>query len=393
MMASILHRPVGAFVNKLRLVHVIQILDPEGGGAVAAVKSTCAALAEQGHEVTLYATDRHPKQAGESKGYRTVAFPMEFPPMAISLGFARAFSRLKDVDLVHIHQLYRFPQSFAAFFCRRHGIPYCIQPHGSLDPVVYFKRERRATKRLYERWIERRNLENAAGIIYTARGEKEAADFLNLPTPPFIVPLGLHLSEFEQGVKGFRDRYGLKDRELVVWMGRLVPVKGLDILLRAFAELASQRPNAVLVLVGPDTENYAVVLQRIIKDIGLSPDRVVFTGLLRGEEKLAALKEADLFVLPSYTENFALAAMEALAMGCPVVISDRVKIAPDIAQAEAGLVIAPREEELVSAMISLLSDQGRRHRMRKAALAFVRQYDWPVVVGKLETAYRTMIAA
>jgi len=100
-----------------------------------------------------------------------------------------------------------------------------------------------------------------------------------------------------------------------------------------------------------------------------------------------------LFVLPSYTENFALAAMEALAMGCPVVISDRVKIAQDIAQAEAGLVIAPREGELVSAMISLLSDQGRRHRMRKAALAFVRQYDWPVVVGKLETAYRTMIAA
>jgi glycosyltransferase involved in cell wall biosynthesis len=392
-MENILHHVPDISGSKLRLLHVIQLLDPTGGGAVAAVKSTCAALAERGHEVTLYATDRDPERNGKSEGYRTVAFQMEFPPMAVSLSFARAFSRLKNIDLVHIHQLYRFPQSFAAFICRRHGIPYCIQPHGSLDPVVYRKRERRTTKRLYERLIEKRNLRHAAGIIYTARGEREAADFLNLPATPFIVPLGLHLSEFRQEVGGFRDRYRLEGRELIVWMGRLVPVKGLDVLLQAFAVLANERPNAVLVLVGPDTENYAAVLQRLMRDLGLSSDRVIFTGLLRGEEKLAALKEADLFVLPSYTENFALAAMEALAMGCPVIVSNRVKIAPDIAQAEAGLVVTPCPGELVSAMANLLNDRGRRQRMREAALAFVRQYDWPVVVGELEAAYRTMIAA
>src|SRR5690349_21683566 len=139
MMAPIQRTPAGS-ERKLRIVHVIQLLDPAGGGAVTAVKSTCAALAEQGHDVTLYATDHHPERTGKSEGYRTLAYPMEFPPMAVSLRFAWAFSRLKNVDLVHIHQLYRFPQSFAAFFCRRHRIPYCIQPHGSLDPVVYYKR-------------------------------------------------------------------------------------------------------------------------------------------------------------------------------------------------------------------------------------------------------------
>src|SRR5215475_3916041 len=112
-----LHRTSPLSEKPMRIAHVIQLLDPAGGGAVAAVKSTCAALAERGHDVTLYATDRHPERTGKSEGYRTLAFPMEFPPMAVSLGFARAFSRLKNIDLVHIHQLYRFPQSFAAFFC------------------------------------------------------------------------------------------------------------------------------------------------------------------------------------------------------------------------------------------------------------------------------------
>jgi glycosyltransferase involved in cell wall biosynthesis len=316
---------------------------------------------------------------------------MEFAPMAVSAGLMRALREATDVDLVHIHMLYRFPQSAAAFVSRGNAIPYCVQPHGALEPVLYHKRERRSAKRLYEKLVENRNLNRAAGLIYTAQGEKQAVDFLKLRAPAFVVPLGIDLPQAEP-VRGlFRKARGLKDKELVVWMGRMVPVKGLNILIRAFAGLARRRPNAVLVLIGPDTDNLAGGLQGLMADLGLARDRVIFTGMLLAEEKQAALKDADLFVLPSHTENFALAAVEAMALGCPAIVSQGVKTGPDIVAAGAGLVVAA--DALEMAMERLLDDGAMRAGMGDAARSFARGFGWPRVVERLEQAYRAMIAA
>jgi glycosyltransferase involved in cell wall biosynthesis len=376
--------------RRLKLAHVIHRLDAAAGGAVGAATSMCAALAERGHDVTLYATG--PEAREQSGSYRTRVFATQFAPMAVSAGLFGALPQLKNADLVHIHMLYRFPQAVAAWFCRRHAIPYCVQPHGALEPVLFHKRERRTAKRMYENLVEKRNLSRANGLIYTAQGEKDAVGFLQLAPPAFILPLGLHLSQFDQQAAGFRARHGLQDRELIVWMGRLVSVKALDILITAFAALARDRPQAVLALVGPDTEGHAAVLRALITRLGLGPDRVIFTGMLQGQEKLAALKEADLFVLPSHTENFALAALEAMAMGRPVIVSAGVKIAPEIAAAGAGLVVTLQTGELEAAMRRLLNDGEARGRMGAAARQLALRYDWPAVVGQLEGAYAAMIA-
>jgi glycosyltransferase involved in cell wall biosynthesis len=377
--------------DRLRLLHVIHTLDSAGGGAVSAARSMCAALAQRGHDVTLYATG--PAAVEELGTYRTRVFPMEFPPLAVSTGLFKALRDMPAVDLVHIHMLYRFPQAAAGFFCRRKTVPYCVQPHGALEPVLYHKRERRTAKRLYESLVENRNLNRAAGLIYTAQGEKQAVDFLRLSAPAFIVPLGLDLSAFDRSAGGFRARHGLEGRELIVWMGRLVPVKALDVLIRAFAQLAHKRPKAVLALVGPDTGSLAPELRRLMVELDLDPQRVIFTGLLQGHDKMAVLREADIFVLPSHTENFALAAVEAMAMGRPVIVSEGVKIAPDIARAGAGLVVAPEAGALETAMAGLLQDEQKRQRMGAAAFAFAQGYDWPMVVDRLEDSYRAMIAA
>jgi glycosyltransferase involved in cell wall biosynthesis len=376
--------------KKLRLLHVVHLMDPAAGGAVSATQSMCAALAERGHDVTLMATD---KSARDETGiYRSRAFAMEFAPLAVSFGLARAMRRMRDVDLVHIHQLYRFPQSWAAWFSRRHGIPYCIQPHGSLEPMLYHKRERRGLKRVYEALIENRNLQQASGLIYTAEGERDAVDFLHLKPPAFIVPLGIDLPDApDQGGIDFRARHGLEGREIIAWMGRLVPVKGLDILIKAFAAIAAQRPQAMLVLIGPDTENYGVDLRQLITELGVT-ERVIFTGMLKGAEKLATLSAADLFVMPSLTENFALAAVEAMALERSVIVSSGVKIAPAITQAGAGLVVAPDVGELTVALTSLLDDPGRRAHMGAAAKTLAARYAWPAVVEELENAYGAMIA-
>jgi glycosyltransferase involved in cell wall biosynthesis len=244
---------------------------------------------------------------------------------------------------------------------------------------------------LYERLVENRNLGHAAGLIYTAQGEMEAAGFLNLSPPAYVVPLGLDAASFDRA-GGFRARYGLADKELILWMGRLAPVKGLDLLIRAFAGLARRRPKAVLVLVGPDTENLGQGLRQLLVELGMDPKRAIFTGMLHGNEKRAALSEADLFVMPSHTENFALAAVEAMALGRPVIVSNGVKIAPEIAKAGAGIVVSLQGAELEIALADLLEDVQRRLRMGEAALALARQYGWPVIVGRLEEAYRAMMA-
>jgi glycosyltransferase involved in cell wall biosynthesis len=384
-MAGGAHRPG----DRLRLLHVIHTLDPAGGGAVNAARAMCAALAARGHDVSLYAAG--PKASEQQDGYRTRIFPMEFAQMAVSTGLLKALRETTDVDLVHIHMLYRLPQAAAAFVCRRNAIPYCVQPHGALEPVLYHKRERRGAKRLYERLVENRNLKHAAGLIYTAEGEKQAVDFLKLRAPAFVVPLGVDLSHPEPPQGLFRARHGLEDSELIVWMGRMVQVKGLDILIRAFAELARRRPRAALALIGPDTDNLAQDLRRLMAELGGAPERVIFTGMLEGAEKQSVFKDADLFVLPSLTENFALAAVEAMAMGCPVIVSEGVKTAPDIAAAGAGLVVASEAGALQRAMNRLLDDDTTRRRMGEAARVFARGLDWPVVVGRLEEAYRAMI--
>jgi len=167
----------------------------------------------------------------------------------------------------------------------------------------------------------------------------------------------------------------------------------LDVLIRAFAQLAHKRPKAVLALVGPDTGSLAPELRRLMAELDLDPQRVIFTGLLQGHDKMAVLREADIFVLPSHTENFALAAVEAMAMGRPVIVSEGVKIAPDIARAGAGLVVAPEAGALETAMAGLLQDEQKRQRMGAAAFAFAQGYDWPMVVDRLEDSYRAMIAA
>jgi glycosyltransferase involved in cell wall biosynthesis len=148
-----------------------------------------------------------------------------------------------------------------------------------------------------------------------------------------------------------------------------------------------------LALVGPDTENHAAGLRDLMARLDLAPERVIFTGLLQGRDKLAALKEADLFVLPSHTENFALAALEAMAMGAPVIVSHGVKIAPDIVQAGAGLAVAAEPDQLQHAIARLLEDGRGRARMGEAARRLAESFDWPCVVGKLEEAYRSMAKA
>ena len=170
-------------------------------------------------------------------------------------------------------------------------------------------------------------------------------------------------------------------------LGRVTAVKGLDILAAAFALIAEQHEDARLAIVGPDIDGYAQEVRKRLSELGIA-ERAVFTDMLVGDEKLAALRDADIFALPSYSENFGMAVVEAMAAGLPVVISDQVKIWREVEGAGAGLVAPCDPAEFSQALRSLLVDLARRCRLGEAGRALVdEKFSWDVVMDQLLAGY------
>jgi glycosyltransferase involved in cell wall biosynthesis len=253
-------------------------------------------------------------------------------------------------------------------------VPYLVTPHGMLDP--WSLSQSRWKKRLYLAWRLRSNLRHARAIHFTTRTESDLVAPLRLGPPGFVETLGVDLAEFEQlPSKGaFRQRYSLGDRPLVLFLGRVHPKKGLDLLIPAFD--AARLDDAVLVIAGPDADGYRA---RVEADIAarLLQGRVVFTGMLRGRDRVEALADADLFVLPSYQENFGIAVVEALAAGTPVLISDQVNIWQDIIEGSVGAVVRTDVNPLAAELRRWMTDATLRREAADRARPFVWQrYDW-----------------
>jgi glycosyltransferase involved in cell wall biosynthesis len=210
--------------------------------------------------------------------------------------------------------------------------------------------------------VERRILCGAAGVHYTSQQEQFEAAELGVRAPNAVVPLGIDLTPFaELPPRGWlRERVpGSAGRPVALFLSRLDPKKGLDLLLAAFARARSRRPDLVLVIAGSGDAGFERDIRRDAIRLGLG-DSVYWAGFLSGPEKLAALTDADLFVLPSYSENFGVAAVEAMAAGLPVVISDRVGIYREVAAAGAGLVVPCQEEAVADAVLRLAGDSALR---------------------------------
>ena len=177
-------------------------------------------------------------------------------------------------------------------------------------------------------------------------------------------------------------------KKVILFFGRLNFKKGLDILARAFGRLARRRDDVVLVVAGPDTEGYGAKVRGWLEDEGVL-DRTLFTGMLTGARKSAALSGATLFVLPSYSENFGIAVVEAMAAGQPVVISRHVNICREVADAEAGLVVNTDADEVANAMETLLDDPALAERMGLNGKRLVRDcFTWDSAGPRLMDLYR-----
>jgi glycosyltransferase involved in cell wall biosynthesis len=292
-------------------------------------------------------------------------------------------------DIVHVHGLWEQIQHRAARVSRKLRVPYVVTPHGMLDPWSLSQSPWK--KKLYLALRMRANLDGAAAIHYTSRIERDLTVPLGLKAPTLVEPNGVDLSEFDQLPRRgtFREKHPqVGQRPVVLFLGRLHEKKGFDILIPAFARSAPR--DAVLVVAGPDRESYGRTIAALAQRERVA-DRLVLVGMLRGRERIEALVDADLFVLPSYQENFGIAVVEALAAGCPVVISDQVNIYKEIVEAGVGGVVPTQVAPLAAELARWMSDIELRQRAAAAAPGFVRSnYDWNVIAAHWAEHYRRL---
>jgi glycosyltransferase involved in cell wall biosynthesis len=362
------------------------------------VRTMARGLAHAGLEVHVVATDdngrgrlRVPHATPlleDGVTYRYFARQTRF--YTFSWPLTRWLARhVRDYDLVHIHALFSYAAAPAAYWAARAGVPYVVRPLGTLNRWG-MEHRRPWLKQLSLCLIERRILRGAAGVHYTSQQERAEAAELGVRAPNAVLPLGLDLSEFERlPPRGWlRQKMPcLARRTLLLFLSRLDPKKGLDLLLEAFARVRKRGADVVLVIGGSGSGQFEAVLRRQAAQLGLEGD-VYWAGFLSGREKLAALADADVFILPSYSENFGVAAIEAMASGLPVIISDRVGIQREIAAAGAGVVVTCEPESVAEAVLGLVADPAFRAELGARGRRLVRdRFSVQVVTEELVRLY------
>ena len=384
----------------IRILHVIASLAVRTGGPAKAAIDMARAVARLGHEVAIYTTDRELSaeerrelNVAHDQGGIEVRYFRQHAPHAFATSFplARALGeRIARVDLVHLHSLYLFHDWATARACRRHGVPYLLRPHGTLDP--YHWSRHRWRKRLIEAAFQNRATRQAAALHFTSDEEMRAAQPYAEGAPGVVVPNGLDLAEYADlpPPGELRGRYReIGARRIVLFLGRLNFKKGLDLLVPAFGLALAEHPDLHLVIAGPD-DGMEGPARQLVAASGLGP-HVTFTGILTGRAKLAAFRDAYLFALPSYAENFGIAVVEAMACGLPVAISDQVAIWRDIEQAGAGSVGRTNAASVADQLRRLAAEPGAAAAMGACGKTLVaKRFSWDGIARQLEAVYRKL---
>jgi glycosyltransferase involved in cell wall biosynthesis len=375
----------------MRILHLIATLAPESGGTAQACLEMALAVAARGHQISIYTTDwgapARPLPAGSGVAIET--FPVQWPrAWKPSLGLARALYRdMPTFDVVHLHSLYLFHDWIGGDLAHKKGLPYILSPHGLLDPYIW--RRSRARKRVTEVVYQNRVLRRAAAIHYTSDLERDISAPYAQGAPSRVVPLGVRLDGFENmpPADDFTRRFpATAGKRIVLFLSRVHEKKGLDLLIPAFAAARKNAPDLHLVIAGPD--DGMLERARSIARQHQVENAVTFTGMLMGADKLAAFSAASMFALTSYSENFGIAIVEAMAAGLPVIVSDQVNIHREIDG--GGAIVVPCEVGAITRAIeSLAADPVRLDRMASEARGTARRlYDWRNVAVSLENLYR-----
>ena len=292
---------------------------------------------------------------------------------------------VRGFDLVHIHAIFSHASLAAGRAAFRANVPYLVRPLGSLAPWAL--RHHAWRKHVLWRWAVKRFLRNAAAIHCTSDAEKQQVERVLDRCNAQVIPLGIELAPLD-GSRRVTD----ETRPSVLSLGRLHPVKGLDILIASFSKVAQEEPyrNWELVIAGDGEARYVSRLKRLAANSGVA-QRIHFPGWLQGMQKEQAFKNADLLAVPSHQENFGLSIIEALSLGTSVIVSHCVDLAEPIDRAAAGWVCDLSVEALSTALRDAMSQKEERRRRGLSGRRMVEtNFAWPIVTANLLELYHSL---
>ena len=331
----------------MRVLRSIHTLNPAVGGPIESVKQSSAALTTLGHAVEIISLDAPMDPWVQESPVPVHALGPGYGSYGYTQGFTPWISeRHTQYDAVIVHGIWQYSSFGVWRALRGTATPYFVFPHGMLDP--WFKRTyplKHLKKLLYWPWAEYRVLRDAAAVLFTSAEEKRLArqSFSPYRCNEVVVDYGTAAPEMnlDTGRRDFFNAFPhLREKQFLLFLGRLHEKKGCEDLINAFAATWNSGPEQALhlVLAGPvSDEGYLLHLKQLAgKMIAAGEAPITFCGMLRGNLKWGAFAAADVFVLPSHQENFGIAVVEALACGTPVLISNKVNIWREIVQDRAG---------------------------------------------------------
>ena len=385
----------------MKILQICPIFPPSplnfGSGVTNVVYYISKELVRKGHEVSVYtSTYLGPHEKMSSVNNPTIIDGIEVYHFPYTLGYYTFFitpsiishmkKNIRKFNIVHLHDNICFQSIICHYYAKRYNIPYILQTHGSLPKIA----GERKLKWMLDMAFGYRILRDARKVIALTEAEVEHLKNISVSEDKIeSIPNGIDLSEYknlpEKGA--FRRKCGIRDDEkIILYLGRIHKIKGINLLVEAFADLVKELDDVRLVIVGGDS-GFLPKLKRQIEDLKIS-DRILFTGALYERDKLEAYVDADVYVLPSVYEIFGITVLEACACGTPVIVTDRCGIT-DIVE-KVGYVVEYDKDQLRDAIFKILSDEGLRRRFGEEGKRLVNaEFGWDKVVRKVEEIYET----
>jgi len=390
----------------MRILQVISAFYPpySSGGAARPTYDISKRLVKRGHTVTVYTTNildnenlfhfkSNPHYInGIETWYFTNKIYNSRKNIVLSLELIKSLkNNLNIFDLVHFHEYRSIHNLVIYYYAKKNSVPYILQARGSLPTIGAWQR----LKCIYDVLFGYRLLKDASKVIALGRVEAQQYKAMGVPEEKIaIIPNGIDLSEYANlPSKGaFKKKFKIdENKKIILYLGRIHRIKGIDVLVKAFADVIQKLDDVRLVVVGPD-DGYLSVCQDLVKKLNIE-GKVLFTGPLYGKAKLEAYVDADVFALPSRYEIFGNVVLESYACFTPVVATRVAGLQEIVFHRKTGLLVKPGDvKELASAILILLTDDKVRIRMGMRARRVVEEkFSLEKVVDKLEAVYGEVI--
>jgi len=389
----------------LKILHVSTSYKPsfETGGVARSCYEMTTSLAKMGHDVTVYTTDRGENRVDAKKNspinvdgvkvyyFKNISNHIAFRSKIITPYYAPIIARkvLKKFDIIHIHEHRTLLAAIVSHYARKYDVPYVVQPRGSLK----YDKGQNHLKKFFDLICGKKILNKSSKLLALTSNEKE--EFLEFDIPERkikIVPNAINPNVVPENLKKgkFRDKYDIDDNtKIILFLGRLNKIKGIDRLLKALPHLKNEDYQCIIV--GPGKKDYKNELKNIVNENKLE-DKVIFTGALYGKDKYKAYNDADVYVLPSRYEGFPNTALEAGLMRNPVILSDAIPLSAELNEENAGIVFNGDVEDLVKKLNFILENKTHRDALGKTMKKLIMEkYTYEKIIKQLLDTYKLII--